>query len=326
LDETSFRPQLFIKPARFEQRLATIRRKGFQLLPLDDGLERLYAGTLPKDALVITVDDGFHTFSRLAVPLLLRHGCPATVYVTTYYVEHANPIFRLVVQYMFWKTQLRQVRLKDVPWGGDRFISLTDRPQVERVMWDCINFGERHCTEAQRAAICERLGTLLEVPYNEIAQSKILSLMSPDELRSLASANITVELHTHRHTFPADNRVAAEREIADNRRALARWLEGDKRHFCYPSGLYDERQWSWLDGLHVKSATTCVPGLNDLNTPRYALRRFLDGENIHQLEFEAALSGFSDLARGLQAQLSSVGQRLFHLFPGEHQHRNEVIR
>ena len=129
----------------------------------------------------------------------------------------------------------------------------------------------------------------------------MLHLMTPEELRALADAKVHVELHTHRHTFPSDNQALAEREIADNRAALKRWLSLETRHFCYPSGMWDERQWAWLESMNVKSSTTCVPGLNSHDTPRHALRRFLDGENIHELEFEAALSGFSDLLRGLRS-------------------------
>lgn len=304
VDETAFRPKLFIKISLFEQRLATIRRQGFRVLPLGEALERLYAGTLPQDALVITVDDGFHAFQRLAVPRLNHYNFPATVYVTTYYVQHRNPIFRLVVQYMFWKTPVRELRLENVPWSGDCVINFSDSTQVERAMWDCIDFGEQRCTEVQRCEICEHLGKLLGVSYEEIVQSKTLSLMSPEELRSLAHSTTTVELHTHRHKFPTADQAAAESEITDNRAALARWVAGEKSHFCYPSGLWDARQWPWLARMQVKSATTCLPGLNDRNTPRFALRRFLDGENIHPLEFEAALSGFSEILRGIQARIS----------------------
>jgi peptidoglycan/xylan/chitin deacetylase (PgdA/CDA1 family) len=302
-DEADFRPKLFIKPEKFEQRLAAIQRYGFRVLPLNEAIERLYSRSLPKYAVVITGDDGFHSFHLLAVPFLQRYGYPATVYVTTYYVENPDPIFRLVVQYMFWKTRKHKLVLKNVSWSTYRVVDLSDPVQTEQALWDCINYGERECTEEQRCAICVELGGLLETSYKDIVQSRIFHLMTPNELRSLADSKIDVELHTHRHAFSSDDQVLAEREIADNRTALKQWLFAEAHHFCYPSGLWDERQWTWLDSMHVKSSATCVPGLNSDKTPRHALRRFLDGENIHQLEFEAAMSGFSDLLRGLRTSL-----------------------
>ena len=300
-DETLFRPKLFIEPVTFELRLATIRRYGFRVLPLDEAVERLYSGTLADNTLAITIDDGFHSVHRFAVPPLCRHGYPATVYVTSYYVEKPNPVFRLVVQYMFWKTPRHRLELVNVPWSEDWVIDLADPAQRERAIWDCINHGEHQSTEEGRLAICVGLGELLATPYDEIVSSKLFHLMTPEELGTLPSAKISVELHTHRHYFPDNDRAQAEREIADNRAALARWGFPETRHFCYPSGLWHERQWACLDSMGVRSSTTCIPGLNSTETPRHALRRFLDGENIHQLEFEAALCGFSDLLRGLRA-------------------------
>jgi peptidoglycan/xylan/chitin deacetylase (PgdA/CDA1 family) len=121
--------------------------------------------------------------------------------------------------------------------------------------------------------------------------------MTPQELISLGAAGVEIGLHTHRHNFPENDRFRAELEITDNRAALSRWGTNSTNHFCYPSGLWDERQWQWLDSMHVKSSATCLPGLNSQRTPRHALRRFLDGANIDQLEFEAAICGFSDLIR-----------------------------
>lgn len=299
-DETRFRPKLFISGERFEQRLQAIRRHGLQVLPLDEAVERLYAGTLPKNALVITIDDGFHSVATVAAPKLRQHGLPATVYVTTYYVENATPIFRLVVQYMFWKTGQRQLRLAGLPWAADGLVDLGDAAQADKTLWACIRHGEANCSEAQRVELCRQLGELLGTPYETIQRARILHLMTPDEIRGLAGAGLDVQLHTHRHRFPGDDHEQALREIADNRRAIGQWVEGERRHFCYPSGLFEPRHFEWLDAMGVKSSTTCLPGLNAATTPRHGLRRFLDGENIHALEFEAALSGFSDLLRSLR--------------------------
>jgi peptidoglycan/xylan/chitin deacetylase (PgdA/CDA1 family) len=296
-DEAGFRPKLFIRPDQFERRLATIRRYGLRVLPLDQAVELMYAGRLPRDVVAITVDDGFHSVHEKAVPLLRRFGYPATVYVTTYYVERPNPVFRLVVQYMFATTARRTLALDGVPWSAPCVLDLSDAVRRQRAALDCMVYGERQ-DENERVAICERLGRMLGTPYADIVASKAFALMTPDQIGALEGSGVAVQLHTHRHVLPAADRDAVRREIGENRAALRQWVRHDPAHFCYPSGLWDERQWAWLDEMGVKSSTTCLPGLNSRRTPRHALRRFLDGANIDQLEFEAALSGFSDLLRG----------------------------
>lgn len=295
-DEAAFRPKLFIRSADFEQRLATIGRYGMRVLPLDEAVERMYAGTLPRNALVLTIDDGFCSVHEKAAPLLRRFGFPATVYVTSYYVERPNPVFRLAVQYMFETTARRELALDGVAWSAPCVADLGDAAERERLAWQCIGYGERQ-DEQERVAICRRLGELLGTPYEHIVASGAFSLMTPAQVGALEDAGMAVELHTHRHVLAANDRQAVHREIADNRAALRRWVRREPEHFCYPSGLWDQRQWEWLDEAGVKSSTTCLPGLNSARTPRHALRRFLDGANIHELEFEAALSGFSDLVR-----------------------------
>ena len=296
-DEAEFRPKLFISLERFERRLQILRRYGMHVIPLDEAIERLYGRCLPDRSTVITVDDGFHSFYTIGVPCLKRHNYAATVYVTTYYVSTVTPVFRLVVQYMFWKTKRRFITFDSVPWTQSRSVELTNAGEAARVMWECIRYGEQECTEEQRCDICAELGRLLDVSYDQIVKLRSLHLMTPEELRSLAAADVSVGLHTHRHRFPADDRELAEREITENRAELDRCTGCTVSHFCYPSGLWAECQWEWLQDLHIKSSATCVAGLNTAKTPRHALRRLLDGDDVHELEFEAALCGLTGLLR-----------------------------
>lgn len=303
-DEASFRPKLFISPQRFEERLAALRRYRMRVIPLDEAVDRLYSGTLPNFAVAITVDDGFHSFYSLAVPRLAHYRFPATVYVTTYYVRKGCPIFRLVVQYMFWKTRKQTLTLNAHAWGQNGPIDLKNSTEMERAMWTFIEFGERNCTEVERQQMCRDLGELLEVPFEPIVASRSLHLMSESELRSLGSSDVSVGLHTHRHSFPGHDRAQAEREILENWRELSQLAGNVVPHFCYPSGVWREHEWGWLDSLRIKSSTTCIPGLNGLKTPRQALRRYLDGEDVHLLEFEAAICGFLTLLHGMKSLLS----------------------
>lgn len=301
-DETSFRSKLFIRPDTFDRRLATMRKMGLQVLPLGEAVERMYGGTLPNAATVITVDDGFHSFAEVAVPRLVSHGFPSTVYVTTYHARHATPVFNLAIQYLFWKSRENRLDLKDVAVGQTGVYDLTRAVDREAATDRCVALGRSLETEVGRVDLCKALGRALGVSYEDVVRSRVLTLMDDDDFKALAHAKVDVELHTHRHRFPVDDKRECLREIEDNRAALQAFAPGEKRHFCYPSGLWDRRQWGWLDEAGVLSSTTCLPGLNDCATPRHGLRRFLDGENIHQLEFEAAMSGFMELLDTLRGR------------------------
>ena len=162
-------------------------------------------------------------------------------------------------------------------------------------MGQCVTHGEQQCNQAQRDALCADLGRRLGVPYQDIVTSRRFHLMTPQELRAAQNAGVAIELHTHRHRFPQDDEAACGQEIEDNRQALQAWIGRRPDHFCYPSGAWGPNQLPWLVQMGVKSATTCEPGLVDANSSPHALQRILDSEDMHELEFEAALSGFNDL-------------------------------
>ena len=120
--------------------------------------------------------------------------------------------------------------------------------------------------------------------------------MTPDEIRSLADLGMDIQLHTHRHQFPPVEELA-RRELEDNRAVLEPILGRSCHHLCYPSGVFTPEQWPWLEACEIASATTCLPGLNRIDTPRYGLRRFLDAETVTAIEFEAELAGLAELLR-----------------------------
>jgi len=295
-EEARARPGLFMSAATFSRRLHTITRMGMNVIPLQTALEAMNEGHLPDMSLVITIDDGFYSTCKVAIPLLEKHGFPATVYVTSYYCINQHPVFRLAVQHMFVLTERCFLNTS----------GLTEDPQHERAIgsakerhacaWEIIRYGEQCDSEKQRSQILQDLARRLEIDLQELIRTRGLHIMSRDEVRKIADAGYDVQLHTHRHRLPLDGEQIL-REIEDNRAVLARLVRRPLVHLCYPSGVWSKGQFPWLEKAGIASATTCDVGLNDCRTPTLALRRFLDTEFVSAIEFEAELSGFMDLLR-----------------------------
>jgi peptidoglycan/xylan/chitin deacetylase (PgdA/CDA1 family) len=303
-DEAQFRPNLFISPRKFRERIATVLRHRFPVLGLDEALTHLGNGTLPPASTVITIDDGFYSVLAKAADVLREKRVPATVYVTTYYALKQRPIFRLVVQYLFWRTRHRTLIIRDRIWAKDRAVDLTNSGESARVYWEIIEFGETRCTDEQRDNISRELAALLDVDYRHIQESRSLSLMTVDEIKQLSDLGFDIQLHTHRHRLSTDDKQAAQTEVIDNRTVLERIVGRPLQHLCYPSGIWSRDQWPWLEELGVRSATTCVPGLNYTDTPALGLTRFLDSQNISAIEFEAELYGYLELMRRIRTRLA----------------------
>ena len=293
-DEHRVFPGLFLSPDDLERRLLALHR--YPVLPLEEAVRRLRAGTLPPAAVALTIDDGFRGTLRHAWPALQRHGFPATLYATTYHVEHGTPVFRLLVQWAFHESREPVLDLSQLGVGMVGAVRMTPGAGRTEAMWRLIRHAEERLSEPERQALADRIAAALEVDLGPVRQGRWLSLASAGELRAAAGEGLDLQLHTHRHRFPT-SRALALRELRDNRAVLEPLAGRPLRHFCYPSGYFRPVHLGWLEEAQVESATTCDPGMNRRGDSLLTLRRFLDSAETSQIEFEAELAGFSELLR-----------------------------
>lgn len=300
-DEAAFRPSLFISPRVLQQRMDYLAANNFRVIPLDQAASELRQGTVGDDSVTITIDDGFHSTHAAALPVFARHGFPATLYLTSYYFEKATPVFQLAIDYICWKSRLAEADLSGLGVPElDRIGRARFDPAMRRKVSQAIfEYGSEALDQADREGLAEQVGERLGVDYARIRDSRILSLVSPGELVELERAGIAIEMHTHRHRLPLDRKAAVE-EIAANRAAIEPLIGRTMAHFCYPSGVHAEEHLPALRSAGVRTATTCQPGLVRPGENPLALPRILDDSRVSQIEFEAEVSGFSELIRTLR--------------------------
>jgi peptidoglycan/xylan/chitin deacetylase (PgdA/CDA1 family) len=281
--------------------------QGFHVLPLDEAIDRLERGTLPPDAVTITIDDGFHSTHAVAREVLAGHRFPSTLYLTSYYFQKATPIFRLAVDYMCWKAQDATVDLSGLGVPALADATALELTHANRV-WastQIYTYGSIALDEDGRVALSRKLGECLGIDYEEIAASRMLSLVSPEEVRELEASGMAIEMHTHRHHFP-DSPAAAHLELEQNRSVVEPVIGRRMRHFCYPSGVWSEAHHPVLAANGVRSATTCISGLTHRGDHLLALPRILDDGRVSQIEFEAEMSGFIELVRRRRSPIVPV--------------------
>lgn len=108
---------------RFAAQMALLARLGWRVLDLDQALAAL-RGEVPAQprAVVLTFDDAYDNFAEQALPVLQRHGFPATVYAISGWLgqrmawtaeEPGRPVPRLMSG-----ARLREVRAAGVTIGS----------------------------------------------------------------------------------------------------------------------------------------------------------------------------------------------------------------
>lgn len=289
-DEHEWKPSFSIVASDLEARFAMLRQEGYSVLPLDEAIQRLYARTLPRKSVTITFDDGLYNFYTNAWPLLKAYGYPATMYLTTYYCFQNLPVFPLICSYMFWKKKGAMI-------ASNPAVGLAEWADLstEQGRWDAWKAVQDHAEKLHMSALekndlARALANHLQLNFDEIVEKRLCHLMTPGQIREIASDGVDIQMHTHRHRSPMD-RVLFQKEIQDNREKIQALTGRVPNHHCYPSGLYNAAFLPWLTEQNVKSATTCDSGFADADTHPLLLPRFLDGSNVSPIEFESWVSG-----------------------------------
>lgn len=294
LGEGSFGNYLYMTSDKFAARMELLRKWGYPVVPLENPPRPGRCNT------VITIDDGwFGTWSEM-LPVLEAHGYPATVYLATYYCTNQKPVIDVALQYCFSSANSSDTRYVYLPRYKFGPICIDSTAARENALKTALELSSRLEGDAARQDFLRSLCVEIGIDYDRFTRERWFHLMNPSEVEDAASRGLSFESHTHHHRISIRGRDSLAEEIATNCAAIHSLVGRTPRHFCYPSGRYSPALWSTLQACDMVSATTTEPGLAGDTTPRYALPRILDGQNVSDLEFEAEMSGFMDLSRELR--------------------------
>ncbi|WP_234413954.1 polysaccharide deacetylase family protein [Ideonella sp. A 288] len=243
----------------------------FNVLPLDQAVTRLAAGSLPERAACITFDDGYADNRTQALPILQRHGLPATFYIATGFLDGGRMWNDTVIESV---RRTRQSKLDLRPLGLDgleRFdMATTD---LRRTAIETIIRRIKHIRPVERLAHTESIA--------ELAQAELPTdlMMSSAQVREMRQGGMQIGVHTVSHpilaTLSADE---ARREIADCRQTLETLLGERVAHFAYPNGKpgqdYIDDSVRIVRELGFDSAVCTQWGAARQGTDRYQLPRF----------------------------------------------------
>lgn len=197
----------------------------------------LKQGSAKPCTVVITVDDGYEDFHRYAFPILRKYGVPATVFVTTDFLDRKLWLWPDVLAYALDHCRKSEVSIA----FGDVALSFSlANPDSKKEAWSklvslSLSLPDERMRELH-AHVLERCGVELpSLPTEDYAP------LSWDQVRDLDKAGIEIGAHTRTH--PALSRIPPERledEIAGSKRRIEEELGHEIKSFCYPNGTPDD--------------------------------------------------------------------------------------
>jgi peptidoglycan/xylan/chitin deacetylase (PgdA/CDA1 family) len=203
-----------------------VLREHFSLLPLAEAIERLTARSLPARAVCVTFDDGYADNAEVALPILLKHGVPATFFIATGYLDGGRMWNDTVIEAI---RTLAAPTLDLTPWSLGTFALDTidaRRAAISGVL-PVLKYLPGPEREARAAHLAERAG--IASPGN--------LMMREDQVRELHNAGMGIGAHTVTHPILRNTAPdIAHREIVDSGRRLAEIVGRPIRLFAYPNG------------------------------------------------------------------------------------------
>lgn len=214
---------------RFEQLMVWLR-EWFNILPLEEAVERLQKGDLPARSAAITFDDGYADNATHALPILKKHHLPATFFITTGFLN-AKLMWNDVVIESIRNARVDELDASFVGLGERRIDGADNKREVLQRLIPAI----KHRLPKER-------DDLVAIILERCNPRSMPSLMMNDrQILELRDAGMTIGAHTKTHPILANlDPIAAISEIDESRLYLASLLKQKIELFAYPNGKIDQ--------------------------------------------------------------------------------------
>jgi peptidoglycan/xylan/chitin deacetylase (PgdA/CDA1 family) len=215
-------------PASFDEQMGTVARY-FSPMAMD-GLLAWFAGApLPPNPIVVTFDDGYLDNYECALPILQKHGVPATFFMATHYLSERRLFWWDRINYLIKSSQREIIAM--------RYPNPVELPKARALKWALRIVKDTFALDLTR--FLEELRVACDVEWNDDLERTLANqlLMTWDQVRALRRQGMDVQSHTRTHrvlqTLPAER---LDEELRGSREDLEEELGEPVRAISYPVG------------------------------------------------------------------------------------------
>jgi peptidoglycan/xylan/chitin deacetylase (PgdA/CDA1 family) len=298
LDTSPHRAWLLLSRTRFVEQLRYLTRH-YRIVPIDDALRALDAGTLTEPTACVTFDDGYRNNLTIGLPVLEELRIPATVYLATGLIGTGARLWTTRIELAFAATRQETVDLSALGLGVHRLGDGPGQAARRAHLGHAAKEALKTRQAVERSALVDRLLAALDV--DAARDDGEFAFLTWDEVRTLgASGLVTFGGHTVGHEIVSRlDDAAVVREVSESvERARATGFASET--FAYPNGGvgdFDGRAVAALRRAGIAAALSTIDGLNTPSTDRYALRRVVVGAEMTLDQFRLHTSGAVSLLR-----------------------------
>ncbi|MFC1969672.1 polysaccharide deacetylase family protein [Chloroflexota bacterium] len=279
-----------LSPRSFERQMEYFHRN-YEILSLDRLVQYIQQGRpLPEKAVVITFDDGYKDNYLYAYPILVKHGIPATIFLTTGHIGSSKLFWFDEVKYLVQLTPLNQLELNEL--GSYPLQTEVDRFRTSLI----ISRRLRNLPEERKKKLVEKLINTCQVDIPDNLGEELF--LSWDEVREMGDDGISFGAHTVNHPVLTNLPLQRARwEIVQSKKDIEEKLGKEVTAFAYPFGPFNAEIVRLVKESGFTSAVTTESGLVNAKTNPYKLPRIGAVRDFNK--FKVVFSGlYQDLRLG----------------------------
>lgn len=269
-----------VTPAEFEMQLRFLRRH-YDVQPLAHIVAAVRGErAFTPNMCAVTFDDGWQDVYEHAFPLLKKYSIPATIYLTTGFIDGKNWFWEERSKYLLalihkaarrpdqTAAMLESVRRELAPFGLHDLLLVREN----KLPWFLSQQGRgmKGWNAERRVDLMQCLERLAE----KIDPNAPRPFMNWDEVHEMSRHNIEFGSHTVSHpVLPDLPDGRAMEELAGAAKRIHTQLGCAPRNFAYPYGKFNEHIRRQVQQEGLASATTTRLGLVKRDSDPYALNR-----------------------------------------------------
>jgi peptidoglycan/xylan/chitin deacetylase (PgdA/CDA1 family) len=287
-----------------KEQLAWLARH-FQILTINEILDRARQGTLPGKTAFIAFHDGYRGNYETAFPLLKALGIQADFFIPTAFIGTQRRFWVDVMDSALIHTRQESFSLPEAGEGGEVYPlqGEMERLATAHRLRNRLKSLSRSEFEPAFKRLLNALGwgEPSEVP----SLGEHSACLDWDQVRELSNAGMGIGSHTHRHMICAtQNREVVQEEMTTSKKLIEQETGQPCRNFCYPNGRFPSsgnettdsiaREVGYQSVLYMMAA----PNLVHANTYRLTGAAMGEGSQLHKVK--STFSSFRFYGRRLR--------------------------
>ncbi len=222
-----------LSPANFEMQMKYFAQN-YELLSLDNLVQFIKSGEpFPKNAIVVTFDDGYKDNYLYAYPILRKYKIPATIFLTTGYIGASELFWWDKVAYIIENnTSIKKLNLNGL--GSYSLQSELEKTKVKSIICEKL----KKMPDNQRISIIQKLINICKVEIPPDLGEKYF--LSWSEIKEMDNAGITFGAHSVNHPILINMPLElAKNEIIQSKKDIEEKLGKQITAFSYPNGNFN---------------------------------------------------------------------------------------